>query len=217
MKKLVFAIVCLSFMVFSVQAQNGKATVTHMGKLIFVNSVPTNPYKVVGKTKFNDSKSNLAAAGADPSGIKKVAIAIEDIMKKVQKGKQADFDAVIAYSPLKIELIKFTNGGIAENSACTVGVKDYIKKKCGQKDMFFLSEPTKPYTVVADVEVKNFTNIGQLKMGKDDIDNFLNKLYERGCKEAKEGVEFDAIIFVDANIVVSGLISAQNIKLIKYN
>ena len=201
-------------MVFSLHAQNGKATIAHQGKLLFMNAVPTQPYVVVGKAKFKNSNKNIAKAGTDPTGIKKVAIAIEDAVKKVAKGKQKDFDAAIVYSPTKIELIKFNEGVISYN-ACMVGTKGY-KKKCGTKDMFFLCIPAKEYDVVKEVNVQNFTNLGQMKMGKNDIDNFLNKLYERSCKEAKAGVDFDAVLLVDDNLVIHGFISTKTLQLIKY-
>ena len=53
-------------------------------------------------------------------------------------------------------------------------------------------------------------------MGKDDIDNFFNKLYERSCKEADDGVDFDAIMMVDDNVAVKGYFEAKTLKLIKY-
>ena len=66
------------------------------------------------------------------------------------------------------------------------------------------------------IEVKNFTNLGQMKMGKHDIDNFLNKLYERSCKEAKEGVDFDAIIFNDKEVINKrGFLTSKTIELVK--
>ena len=55
-----------------------------------------------------------------------------------------------------------------------------------------------------------------MKMGKNDIDNFLNKLYERSCKEAKAGVDFDAVLLVDDNLVIHGFISTKTLQLIKY-
>jgi len=212
-------ILCLTLPLFlilgAVQAQNNaNANIEYKGKLLFVNSTPTNPYTVVGKAGFSNSKKNVQAVGADPTGIKKVAMGVEDALKMQAKGKQKPFDAVIVYSPIKMELIKFTDGGWQENTDCTVGTKDY-SKKCGEKEIFFMSVPNQEYDEVKVIEVKNFTNLGQMRMGKNDIDNFLNKLYERGCKEADE-VDFDAILLEDANIVVNGFIETKTLVLIKY-
>ncbi|HOE04111.1 MAG TPA: hypothetical protein PLZ52_02755 [Bacteroidales bacterium] len=196
-------------------SQNAQATTIYNGKLLFVKTIPTNEYTVVGKTKVSNSNKDEAAAGMDPSGIKEVIIAIDKSIKKETKGKQVAFDAVIVHSPNKIELIKFKSGTLAENAGCNIISKDY-KKKCGKKDIFFLTKPAFAYTEVKEIEVKNFTGLGQMKMGKDDIDNFFNKLYERSCKEADDGVDFDAIMMVDDNVAVKGYFEAKTLKLIKY-
>lgn len=215
MKKLLMLGLLLCFSITLVNAQNGKASTLYKGKLVFVNAIPSNPYAIVGKTAFSNSKKDLAAVGADPTGLKKVVMAIDDAIQKETKGKQAPFDAVVVYSPAKIELIKFNSGTLEENAGCTVGNKDYLKK-CGPKEIFFLSKPAAAYEEVRVIEVKNFTNLGQLKMGKNDIDNFLNKLYERSCKEASEGLDFDAVLLVDDNVFVNGYIETKTLILIKY-
>lgn len=207
---IVFSIICVA-----VHAQVGQATTIYNGKLLFVKTIPSSAYTVVGKTKVSNSNKDEAAAGMDPSGIKEVLVAVDKSIKKETKGKQAAFDGVIIHSPNKIELIKFKQGTLAENTACTVISKDY-KKKCGKKDIYFLNKPTVAYTEVKQIEVKNFTGFGQMKMGKDDIDNFFNKLYERSCKEAEDGVDFDAIMMVDDNVAVRGYFEAKTLKLIKY-
>jgi len=215
MKKLLFLSVILCFTLSAVKAQDAQASTEYNGKLLFVKTIPSNPYTVVGKAKASNSNSAAAEAGTDPTGLKSATIAIDKVIAKETKGKQAAFDAVIIYSPIKMELIKFNSGTINQNAGCSVFSKDY-KKKCGKKDIYFLSRPVKEYTEVKEIEVKNFTGLGQMKMGKDEIDNFCNKLYERSCKEAEDGVDFDAIILVDDNTAVSGYLESKSIKLIKY-
>ncbi len=215
MKKLVCSLIVICFMFGAAQAQNAQASTIYNGKLLFVKTIPTSEYMVVGKTKVSNSKKDEAAAGMDPSGIKEVIVAVDKSIKKETKGKQVAFDAVIIHSPNKIELIKFKTGTLAENAGCSIISKEY-KKKCGKKDIYFLSKPTFAYTEVKEIEVKNFTGLGQMKMGKDDIDNFFNKLYERSCKEADDGVDFDGIMMVDDNVAVRGYFEAKTLKLIKY-
>jgi len=217
MKKLIALISVLLFISIQVKSQNGNCRIEYSGKLLFIKSMPVEKYTVVGKAKYSASKKNEEATIGDVTGLHKVTLAIDDVMKKVSKGKQADFDAVIVYSPIKMELIKFTSTDKLVYAKCNVPSKDYIKK-CGSKEFFFLSKPIKSYSEVKELEVTNFTNIGQLKMGKDEIDNFMNKLYERSCKEAKDGVDFDAILFDDNDILnKKGYLTPRNIKLIKYN
>ncbi len=199
-------------------SQNGSVYSSYKNSLVFIKSTPTETYKVVGKTGFKNSKKNVALVGADPTGIRKVVIALDDVSKKVEKGKQEAFEAVIVYSPTKMELINFDNKNSNVNRNCTVPTKGYLKRKCGSKDIFLLTTPKSAFTIVKEVEVSNFTNLGQLKMGKDDIDNFMNKLYEKSCKLAKEGLSFDAIWLDDSEMMVKGgFISTKIIKLIKYN
>lgn len=215
MKKLLFLSVILFFTLGVVKAQDAKASTEYNGKLLFVKTIPSNPYTVVGKAKASQSKKATADTGMDPTGLKSASVAIDKVIAKEAKGKQAAFDAVIIYSPIKMELIKFNSGTINQNAGCTVFSKEY-KKKCGKKDIYFLSSPVKEYTEVKEIEVKNFTGFGQMKMGKDEIDNFCNKLYERSCKEGDDGVDFDAIILVDDNTAVNGYFEAKSLKLIKY-
>lgn len=215
MKKYLGLLLLFCFAFSASETYNGHATIKHEGKLLFINAVPVNSYTVVGKAGFSNSKKNVAEAGADPTGLKKVAIAIEDAAKKELKGKQDPFDAAVVYSPTKIELIKFKSGVVEQNTPCVVGTKDY-KKKCGEKDMFFLTRPSRDYEEVKVITVQNFTNLGQLKMGKNDIDNFLNKLYERACKEAQDGTDFDGVLMIDDNIAINGFITTKNLILIKY-
>jgi len=174
MRKISILTMLLMFTVSALNAQNGRCNVTYQGKLIYINSIPTDAYTVVGKAKYTPSKSNEAATIGDVSGIHKTCLAIDDVLKKVSKGKHPDFDAAIVYSEIKIELIKFNNPNPTKTA--TYNSKDYVKK-CGSKVIFFLGLPTVGYDVVQTVEVTNFTNIGQLKMGKNAIDNFMNKLY----------------------------------------
>jgi hypothetical protein len=218
MKKLFILSVLMCFGLSVLHAQeerNGNAYLQHKGKLIFVNAIPANPYTIVGKAAFSNSKKDIAAVGSDPTGIKKVVMALEDAIKKETKGKQVPFDAIVVHSPAKIDLIKFSNGPVEANTACAVGSKDY-SKKCGSMEIFFMSRPSAAYEEVKVIEVKNFTNLGQMKMGKNDIDNFLNKLYERSCKEANDGVVFDAVLMVDDNLLVNGFIETKTLILIKY-
>lgn len=196
-------------------AQNGICNVTYKSKLVFINSIPTDAYTVVGKTKYPANSKNDAATSSDVSGVHKVCLALDEMIEKVSKGKHADFDAVIVYGINKIELVKFNSATLTKQ--CTYNSKDYMKK-CGSKIIYFLGVPIKPFTVVKTIEVVNFTNMGQLKMGKDDIDNFINKLYERSCKEAKDGIDYDAIIMDDPDMAVKkGFIGGRTIQLIKFN
>jgi hypothetical protein len=215
MKKVLSLLVLVCFSISLVNAQNAKATTEYNGKLLFVKTIPTNPYTVVGKAKSSQSKNATDAAGTDPTGLKSATIAIDKAIAKETKGKQAAFDAVIIHSPIKMELIKFNSGQLSQNAGCSVFTKDY-KKKCGTKDIFFLSRPVKEYDVVKVIEVKNFTGLGQMKMGKDEIDNFCNKLYERSCKEGEDGVDFDGIILLDDNTAVTSYLESKSIQLIKY-
>ena len=216
MKKLGLLLVILSFALCALKAQEAKASTEYNGKLLFVKTIPSNPYTVVGKAKASNSNKAADQAGTDPTGLKSATIAIDKAIAKEKKGKQAAFDAVIIYSPIKMELIKFNSGSLTENDGCSVFSKEY-KKKCGKKDIYFLSRPVREYSEVKEIEVKNFTGIGQMKMGKDEIDTFLNKLYERSCKEADDGVDFDAILVVDDNTAVTSFLETKSLKLIKYN
>jgi len=217
MKKLISMITIIALTCSFSFAQNGYVTNQYKDKLIFINAIPAAEYDVVGKAKYNNSKTNEQKTIGDATGFAHIVIALDDANKKVEKGKQEDYDAAIIYGPLKIELIKFKSDDKEANRKCTVGVKDY-SKKCGSKIMYFMSLPTNAYDVVKDVEVSNFTNLGQMKMGKNINDNFLNKLYERSYKEIKKnGLDFDAIIFDDPNVVNNrGLISLKTITLIKF-
>jgi hypothetical protein len=198
----------------SISAQNGTCNVNYKSKLVYFNSIPTDTYTVVGKTKYPSNSKNDEETVKDVSGVHKVCVAIDEMIAKVAKGKQADFDAVIVFGINKIELIKFNS---TPTKNCTFYSKEYMKK-CGSKIIYFLGVPIKTYSVVKTIEVTNFTNIGQLKMGKDEIDNFINKLYERSCKEAKDGVDFDAIIMDDPDMAVKkGFIGSRTIQLIKFN
>jgi len=213
MKKFTIVLILLFGAVWMSQAQNGKCNVTYQGKLIFINSVPSDAYTVVGKAKYANSKKNEEATIADVSGIHKSCLAIDDVLKKVSKGKHPDFDAAIVYSEIKIELIKFSSG--TPSDACNYNAKNYIKK-CGSKVIYFLGLPSGSYDVVKTIEVTNFTNLGQLKMGKSAIDNFMNKLYESSCKEAKDGVDFDAIILDDPEMATKkGFVGGRTIQLVK--
>jgi hypothetical protein len=211
-----FLIVTLFIFGFvSIKAQNGICKVTYQNKLVYINSIPSDGYTVVGKTKYPSNSKNDAATVKDVSGVHKVCIAIDDMIAKVTKGKQKDFDAVIVYGVNNIELIKFNNPSPTKN--CTFNSKEYMKK-CGSKIIYFLGIPLNAYTVVKTIEVTNFTNVGQMKMGKEDIDDFINKLYERSCKEAKDGVDYDAIIMDDPEMAVKkGFIGSRTIQLIKFN
>jgi len=214
MKKIALFVMILLIAGNILHAQNGRCNVNYQGKLIYINSVPTDAYTVVGKAKYSPTKSNEAATLGDVSGIHKACLALDDILKKVSKGKHPDFDAAIVYSEVKIELIKFNNPNPTKSA--TFNSKDYVKK-CGSKVIFFLGLPTVGYDVVQTIEVTNFSNIGQLKMGKNAIDNFMNKLYERACKEAKDGVVFDAIILDDPEMATKkGFVSGRTIQLIKF-
>jgi len=103
-----------------------------------------------------------------------------------------------------------------ENAECTVPFKKY-SKKCGQKDIFFFAIPNQEFDEVLVIDVQNFSGLGQMKMGKNDIDNFLNKLYEKACKETKKNeLDFDGIMITDDNIIVNGFISTKTMVLIKY-
>jgi len=218
MKKIIGILTVLIFFGTSISAQNGKANVVYKKKLIFLNAIPTESYKVVGKTKYKNTKKNERATIGDVTGISNVVIAIDDALEKVEKGKQESFQAVIVYSPIKIELINFETADPLIYQKCNVGSKGYKKKKCGDKTIYFMSLPMQEYEVVKTIDVKNFTNLGQLKMGKNIIDNFLNKLYERSCKEAKEGIIFDAIILDDPDIVNKrGFLTTKTILLVKLN
>lgn len=184
--------------------------------MIFINAVPVSDYELVGKAKYNNSKKNEQQTLGDVTGLAKVILALDDVNEKVTKGKQVPYDAAIIYSPIKIGLIKFKSNDKNENRKCNVGVKEY-KKKYGTKIMYFMALPIKQHDVVKEITVKNFTYLGQMKMGKNDNDNFLNKLYERSCKEAKEGLDFDAIIFKDPDVVNKrGFISSKTITMIKF-
>lgn len=217
MKKLLSFLIIVAFIAIQAKAQTGTSIIKYSEKVLFINSIPTEPYTVVGKTKYPASKKNDAACAGDVTGLAKVTVAIDDVMERVGKGKQKDFDAVIVYSPAKLELIKFNGGDEATNGKCTVGAKDYVKK-CGAKEIYFLCKPIKPFTEVKELEVKNFSNLGQMKMGKNELDNFINKLYEKSAKEAKDGVVFDAIFFNDNEILLKkGYFTPRNIKLIKFN
>jgi hypothetical protein len=214
MKTMSLFLVLLFFSKVSITSQNGTCNVTYKNKYVFFNSIPTDAYTVVGKTKYPASGKNDAATSGDVSGVHKVCLAIDDMIEKVGKGKQADFDAVIIYGINKIELIKYNSPNPTKQ--CTYNVKEYMKK-CGAKTIYFLGLPTKTYTVVKTIEVTNFSNIGQFKMGKDEIDNFINKLYERSCKEGKEGVDFDAIIMDDPDMATKkGFVGGRTIQLIKF-
>lgn len=216
MKKFTITLMLVAFLLSAINAQNGIANILHKEKFIFLNSIPAQEYTVVGKAKYSNSKKNEAMAGKDPSGVKKVILAIDEALEKVEKGKQDDFDGAIVYSPIKIELVKFNGGTMLENAICTVPFKKY-SKKCGQKDIFFFAIPNVEFEEVKVIDVQNFSGLGQMKMGKNDIDNFLNKLYERACKETKKKeIEYDGIMMIDDNMVVNGFISAKTLVLIKY-
>ena len=216
MRKIVILSVLFVFTCSALSAQNGYALVAHKDKLIFINAIPTSEYDVVGKAKYSNSKKNEQQTMGDVSGLAKVVLALDDANEKVEKGKQVPYDAAIVYGPIKIELIKFKTLDENKNRECNVGVKDY-SRKYGSKIMYFMSLPLKEYDIAKDITVKNFTNLGQMKMGKNNNDNFLNKLYERSCKEAKAGVDFDAVIFKDPDVINKrGFISSKNITLIKF-
>lgn len=214
MKKLIFILVFLLSAGLISVAQNGKCNVVYQGKKVFVNSIPTDAYTVIAKTKYPASGKNDAASAGDVSGIYKVVLTLDEALEKVQKGKIGDFDAIIVYGILKMELIKFNDA--SPTYQCTYNVKDYMKK-CGAITVYYLGLPIKEYDVVKSIEVTNFTNLGQLKMGKDDIDNFMNKLYESACKEAKDsGLIFDGIIMDDPDMAMKkGFIGGRTIQLIK--
>jgi len=215
MKKATILFTFFIFIFSAVQAQKGNAFLIYKDCLMFVNAMPTQEYEVVGKAQYKNSKSNEQITKGDVCGLAKVILALDDVYKDVEKGKQARFDAAIVKSPIKIELVTFKTD-ITTYRKCNVGVKEY-SKKCGSKTMYLWSKPTTEYEVVKVLDVKNFTNLGQLKMGKNDIDNFLNKLYERSCKEAKAGVDFDAILFNDSDVINKrGFITIHTIDLIKF-
>jgi len=214
MKKIVSFVLILLCAGHILHAQNGICNVNYQGKLIYINSIPADAYTVVGKAKYSASKSNEASTVGDVSGIHKTCLALDDIFKKISKGKHPDFDAAIVYSEIKIELIKFNDPNPTKTA--TYNAKEYVKK-CGSKVIFFLGLPSAGYDVVQTIEVTNFSNIGQLKMGKNAIDNFMNKLYERACKEAKDGVDFDAIILDDPEMATKkGFVGGRTIQLIKF-
>ncbi len=216
MKKIALFLTCLLFISSNVIEQNGITSVANQGKLIFVNAIPTSEYVVVGKAKYSNSKKNEQQTAGDVSGMAKVIIALNEANEKVVKGKVEPYDAAIVRTPTKIELINFTSKDELLNRVCNVGERHY-KKKYGEKIMYFLSKPSVDYDVVKSIMVSNFSNLGQMKMGANDIDNFLNKLYERSIKEAKNGVDFDAVIYDDINIVNQrGFISAKTIELVKF-
>lgn len=210
------AVLLLLFIAANVttKAQNGKCNVVYQGKKVFVNSIPTDAYTVVAKTKYPASGKNDAESAGDVSGIYKVVLTLDEALEKVKKGKLGEFDAIIVYGILKMELIKFNDAN--PTYQCTYNVKDYMKK-CGAITVYFLGLPIKEYDVVKSIEVTNFTNLGQLKMGKDDIDNFMNKLYESACKEAKDGgLIFDGIIMDDPDMAMKkGFVGGRTIQLIK--
>lgn len=215
MKYLLFLLTAMQLSYFS--AQEGNAAVVYSGKLLFINAIPTGEYTVIGKTKCPGSKAQDATAAGDNTGMQKVVYALDAANKKVGKGKLENYEAAIVHAPNNIELINFNDGGVTSNTQCTVNSKDYLKKKCGSKYIYLMIEPAREYTVAASIEVKNFTNIGQLKMGKNDMDNFINKLYERACKEAKDGLDFDAIVFYEKNMTIStGFLTGRTIQLVKF-
>lgn len=215
MKKEVILIALIVFVCSSVWAQNGQAKLTYEDKMVFVNAVPTESYEIVGKAKYKNSKKNEQQTMGDVCGLAKVILALDDANEAVEKGKQVPYDAAVVYSPIKIDLVKFSSSDIEVNRKCNVGEKGY-KKKCGSKIMYLWSIPIGEYDIAKVVTVENFTNLGQLKMGKNDIDNFLNKLYERSCKEAKDGVDFDAIILDDPDLINQrGFLSVKTIELVK--
>lgn len=187
----------------------------YKNNLMFVNAIPVEDYEVVGKAKYNNSKKNEQITVGDVSGLAKVIVALDEVYEDIEKGKHPQFDAAIVYSPIKIELVNFKSD-IITYAICNIGEKGY-SKKCGTKIMYLWSKPLADYDVVKVIEVKNFTNLGQMKMGKHDIDNFMNKLYERSCKEAKQGVDFDAIMYNDPDAVNDrGFLSSKTIDLIKF-
>jgi len=215
MKKIVTFLILSVFVCNAVWAQNGKAKLTYEGKVVFANAVPTEAYEIVGKAKYKNSKKNEQITMGDVCGLAKVIVALDDANEAVEKGKQTPYDAAVVYSPIKIDLVKFNTTDSAIFRKCNVGEKGY-KKKCGTKIMYLWSIPNGNYEVAKVVTVENFTNLGQLKMGKNDIDNFLNKLYERSCKEAKDGVDFDAIILDDPDLINQrGFLSVKSIELVK--
>ncbi len=215
MKKCAVLLILFVFVYGAVWAQNGYARMTYKEKVVFVNAIPTESYEIVGKAKYKNSKKNEQITVGDVCGLAKVILALDDVNEAVEKGKQAHYDAAIVYSPIKIDLVKFSTADSSIYRKCDVGEKGY-KKKCGTKIMCLWSTPIGEYDVAKVVTVENFTNLGQLKMGKNDIDNFINKLYERSCKEAKDGVDFDAIILNDTDLVNKrGFLSTKTIELVK--
>lgn len=218
MKKLIIFFIALLFICGTTAdtPPDGYASTTYEDVLIFINATPVMDYTVVGKTKYKNSKKNERITMGDVSGMSHVLLAIDDALEKVKKGKQEKFQAVYVKGPLKIDLINFATDSMNLYNDCIVGTKGY-KKKCGDKPIYYMSRPLKDYEVVKVVEVSNWTNLGQLKYGKNTIDNFLNKLYERSCKEAKEGVDFDAIMLVDTDIVKNkGFLAVRSFDLIKF-
>ena len=197
-------------------AQNGHAFLLYEGKLVYVNAVPVTEYTIVSKAKYKNSKKNEQMTMGDVSGLAKVIVALDDVNEQIKKGKHPEYDAVIVYSPLKIELVNFSTD-ISTYAISNVGEKGY-SKKCGDKTMYLWSKPLAEYEVVKVLEVQNFTNLGQMKMGKHDVDNFMNKLYERSCKENKKtGIEFDAILYNDPDVINErGFIRSKTIDLIKF-
>lgn len=214
-KTILFTLISL-FVCSTAMAQNGHAFLLYEGKLVFVNATPVTDYTVVGKAKYKNSKKNEQMTMGDVSGLAKVIVALDDVNEQVKKGKHPEYDAVVVYSPIKIELVNFSTD-IGTYAISNVGEKSY-SKKCGDKRIYLWSKPLAEYEVAKVLTVKNFTNLGQMKMGKHDIDNFMNKLYERSCKENKKtGVEFDAIMYNDPNAVNDrGFLSSKTIDLIKF-
>jgi predicted transcriptional regulator len=218
MKKLITIYLLILFSApFESISQNAYVSTQYKEKLIFISAVPTSKYTVIEKVKYSNSKKNEQETMGDVTGMAKVIVTLDEVNEKVSKGKINPYDAVIVFGPLNMELIKFSSDDSDENRKCTVGVKDYSKKN-GSKYMFLMSLPLQEYEVVKDIEVSNFTNIGQMKMGKDDTDNFLNKLYERSYKEKKDNnLDFDAIIFDDPEVINKrGFISSKVVRLIKF-
>ena len=169
-----------------VNAQDRKSVPASVEKIegmpVFIFSLPTAEYEVVGKALKVGNIIKIAL-NMDATVRDKAVEMVQDAMQRNQDGKVSDFDAIIFdLDKDKVLAIKFGEKGehISAEPIRYKGVPVYL-----------FSNPVSEYDVIADLEA-DYSLHAQRGVLLDKIESMINRTIKK--EESGEVGQFDAVV-----------------------